>query len=72
MQLFTDWWGVTVGADTEEDVEILRRLAERLPSKAKSHYEDGDVKFAEEDHVPSNMGINKFDSPVIAFLEIRR
>lgn len=42
------WWGIRIVAENDDDNTVLWKLIERLPTKAKSSYEDGECR-----HEPS-------------------
>jgi len=48
MKYCTDWWGVELTAETEEEEMLLRRLVALLPDKAERDYDDGDYTINDE------------------------
>jgi len=45
MKLATYWWGIEILAEDNQDHKILVELKHRLPEKADSCYEHGDVSW---------------------------
>lgn len=41
MKWMTEWWGIQIIAETEEDEKLLKELKNKLSDKAITHYEDG-------------------------------
>ena len=41
MRFETGWRGIIIVAESDEDEDVLRQLAERLPNEAATAYEDG-------------------------------
>ncbi len=45
MKITTDWWGVAVHAETDEELEQLRTLHQGVGSKAANYYDEGDIEL---------------------------
>lgn len=45
MKWATEWHGIRLIAETEQDEHLLEQLHETLPEKAEKRYEDGDRKL---------------------------
>ena len=71
MKVLTDWWGVTLGAETEQDLKLLKVLVAGLPEKAENYYENGKIRFVMGPHESRDEG-KTFGVEVLSYLEFNR
>lgn len=45
MKWETDWWGITVTAESQADNDLIDKLSGSLPEKTEERYEDGEIKL---------------------------
>ncbi len=48
MKWITEWWGIQIIAETDDDEKLLKELKSKLDDNAFTHYEDGEMKEATE------------------------
>lgn len=44
MRWESEWWGITIIAENQEDDQLFEMLLKRLPGLASDHYEDGTLE----------------------------
>ena len=45
MKWSSNWWGITIQAESDQDEKLLHALRKALPDKAAHSYEDGEVSL---------------------------
>ena len=43
------WWGIRIIAENDDDAIMLMELSQKIPAKAASSYEDGEVRHEMDD-----------------------
>lgn len=44
MKWVSDWWGIVIVAENDDDNVLLAKLKKTLPEKAASFYDDGNIE----------------------------
>jgi hypothetical protein len=45
MKWEADWWGIKIINETMEELELLEKIAEKLPVQAREYYENGVIEI---------------------------